>query len=221
MSGADANENAVKMAVPLVTGRHKVLARLIAPDHGATYGAISLTGTNPRAWGQEPGLIPWCGALPRPVPVSQRALSRGRQRRRLCAAQPGSDRGNPDIRGATHGGGDPHGRTATGTNGVIIPPDGYLQGVRGLCDRYGILLICDEVMTGFGRTGAWFGVDDRGVTPDIITMAKGLTSAAAAQRSGGERVCFTTPPTSTAGSTYSAHPLCLARCWRRSRDRGR
>ena len=64
----------------------------------------------------------------------------------------------------------------TGTNGVIIPPDGYLQGVRALCDQYGILLIADEVMSGFGRTGKWFAVDHWGVVPDLMTMAKGLTS---------------------------------------------
>src|SRR5207245_1296228 len=67
--------------------------------------------------------------------------------------------------------------TVTGTNGVLIPPDGYLQGVRELCDRYGILMVCDEIMSGFGRTGAWFAVDHWKVVPDIITMAKGLTSS--------------------------------------------
>ena len=65
----------------------------------------------------------------------------------------------------------------TGTNGILVPPDGYLQGVRALCDKHGILLIADEVMAGFGRTGEWFAVDHWDVVPDIITMAKGLTSA--------------------------------------------
>src|SRR5689334_23337956 len=67
--------------------------------------------------------------------------------------------------------------TVTGTNGVLVPPDGYLQGVRALCDRHGILMICDEVMAGFGRTGRWFAVDHWGVVPDLLTMAKGLTSS--------------------------------------------
>ena len=67
--------------------------------------------------------------------------------------------------------------TVTGTNGIIIPPEGYLQGVRDLCDKHGILLICDEVMSGFGRTGKWFAVDNWEVVPDLMTMAKGLTSA--------------------------------------------
>ena len=65
----------------------------------------------------------------------------------------------------------------TGTNGILIPPEGYLQGVRALCDRYGILMIADEVMAGFGRTGEWFAVDHWNVVPDIMTMAKGLTSS--------------------------------------------
>jgi taurine---2-oxoglutarate transaminase len=67
--------------------------------------------------------------------------------------------------------------TITGTNGIIIPPDGYLQGLRELCTKHGILLICDEIMAGFGRTGKWFGVDHWNVVPDIMTVAKGLTSA--------------------------------------------
>ena len=67
--------------------------------------------------------------------------------------------------------------TVVGTNGILVPPDGYLQGVREICDRYGILMIADEVMAGFGRTGKWFAVDHWNVVPDLITMAKGLTSA--------------------------------------------
>src|SRR5258706_9193124 len=67
--------------------------------------------------------------------------------------------------------------SVTGTNGVIIPPEGYMQGLRALCDRYGLLMIADEVMSGFGRTGKWFAVEHWNIIPDIITMAKGLTSA--------------------------------------------
>ena len=67
--------------------------------------------------------------------------------------------------------------TVSGTNGILIPPDGYLQGVRELCTKHGILMVCDEVMAGFGRTGEWFAVNHWNVVPDIITMAKGLTSA--------------------------------------------
>ena len=103
--------------------------------------------------------------------------------------------------------------TVTGTNGLIVPPDGYLQGLRELCDKHGILLICDEVMCGLGRTGAWFAVDHWGVVPDMITMAKGLTSAylplgavamsPAIAEHFRDRVYY-------GGLTYSAHPMCLA-----------
>jgi taurine--2-oxoglutarate transaminase len=100
-----------------------------------------------------------------------------------------------------------------GTNGVIIPPAGYLEGVRRLCDRHGILLIADEVMTGFGRTGAWFAVDHWGVIPDLMTMAKGLTSGylplgAVAM---SEKVASTfRDRVFQGGLTFNGHPLCLA-----------
>jgi taurine--2-oxoglutarate transaminase len=103
--------------------------------------------------------------------------------------------------------------SVTGTNGVIIPPEGYLPGVRQLCDRYGILLIADEVMSGFGRTGKWFAVQHWDVTPDLITMAKGLTSAyaplgAVAMRQ--EIADFFRERTFQSGLTYNAHPISLA-----------
>ena len=101
----------------------------------------------------------------------------------------------------------------TGTNGVLVPPDGYLEGVRELCTKYGILMICDEVMSGFGRTGEWFAVDHWSVVPDILTMAKGLTSAyvqlgAVGMRRGiadqfKDRVFY-------GGLTYNSHPLACA-----------
>jgi taurine--2-oxoglutarate transaminase len=103
--------------------------------------------------------------------------------------------------------------TVTGTNGILIPPDGYLQGVRALCDKYQILLICDEVMSGFGRTGKWFAVDHWEVVPDLMTMAKGLTSAYAPLGAVAirdeiaeyfeDRVFFS-------GLTYNSHPISLA-----------
>ena len=101
----------------------------------------------------------------------------------------------------------------TGTNGVLVPPDGYLEGVRELCTKYGILMICDEVMSGFGRTGEWFAVDHWSVVPDILTMAMGLTSAyvqlgAVGMRRGiadqfKDRVFYS-------GLTYNSHPLACA-----------
>jgi taurine--2-oxoglutarate transaminase len=101
----------------------------------------------------------------------------------------------------------------TGTNGIIIPPQGYLQGVRSLCDRYGILLICDEVMSGFGRTGKWFAVEHWGVVPDLMTMAKGLTSAYAplgAVAMKPEIANYFNERTYQSGLTYTAHPISLA-----------
>ena len=97
-----------------------------------------------------------------------------------------------------------------GANGVLIPPDGYMQGVREICDKYGILLIADEVMTGFGRTGKWFAVEHWGVVPDMITMAKGLTSsyvplgAVAIRR--GIADAFRDEPF-FGGLTYHSHPV--------------
>jgi taurine--2-oxoglutarate transaminase len=103
--------------------------------------------------------------------------------------------------------------TVTGTNGILVPPDGYLQGVRRLCDKHGILLIADEVMSGFGRTGKWFAVDHWDVIPDIITMAKGLTSAyvplgaVGMRRAIAEHFAQTPFPS---GLTYGNHPLACA-----------
>jgi taurine--2-oxoglutarate transaminase len=103
--------------------------------------------------------------------------------------------------------------SVTGTNGVLIPPDGYMEGVRNICDKHGILMICDEVMAGFGRTGEWFAIDHWKVVPDIITMAKGLTAAyvqlgAVGMRRGiadqfKDKVFY-------GGLTYNSHPLACA-----------
>jgi taurine--2-oxoglutarate transaminase len=166
--GAEANENAIKLA-RWVTGRQKVIARYRS-YHGATAGAISLTG-DPRRWPAEPG-IP--GVVRMFDPYTYR-----------CPA------GHPDPCPVCTGG--PHLEeilqyegadtvaavileTVTGTNGIIVPPDGYLQSIREVCDRHGIVLICDEVMAGFGRTGRWFACEHWDVVPDILTTAKGINS---------------------------------------------
>jgi len=163
--GAEANENAIRIA-RVVTGRHKILVRYRS-YHGGTAGAIALTG-DPRRWASEPGLPgivrapdfhKWGRRDPEPVDVSLRELED------VIRYE-----GPPTIAAILI-------ETVVGTNGILIPPDGYLQGVRALCDKYGILLIADEVMSGFGRTGRWFAVDHWSVVPDLMTMAKGLTSA--------------------------------------------
>src|SRR4029078_2864015 len=101
----------------------------------------------------------------------------------------------------------------SGTNGVLIPPDGYLQGVRELCSRFGILFVADEVMSGFGRTGTWFAVDHWRVVPDLLTMAKGLTSAYVPLGAVGMRqaiTAFFADHIFPMGLTYGSHPLSCA-----------
>ena len=103
--------------------------------------------------------------------------------------------------------------SVTGTNGVLIPPDGYMQGVRKICDKHGILMICDEVMAGFGRTGEWFAINHWNVVPDIITMAKGLTSAYVQLGAVGMRRAVADQfkdKVFYGGLTYNSHPLACA-----------
>ena len=108
----------------------------------------------------------------------------------------------------------------TGTNGILIPPDGYLQGVRELCDRYGIVMIADEIMCGFGRTGEWFAVNHWDVVPDIITMAKGLTSCYVPLGAVGMRphiAEYFEKHVFYGGLTYNTHPLACAAAHRHDR----
>ena len=201
LGGAEANEHAIKIA-RMVTGRQKILARYRS-YHGATGGAISLTG-DPRRWVAEPGIPGVVHVLDpyhdpgQPVDSADRALAYLDEVIRLEGPQ--------TIAAFIL-------EPVTGTNGILIPPDGYLQGVRELCDRYGILLIADEVMTGFGRTGEWFAVDHWGVVPDLITLAKGLTSSYVPLGAVGMRhhiaEHFETSVFQT-GLTYNSHPLACA-----------
>src|SRR6202171_4171898 len=163
--GAEANENAIKLA-RLSTGRHKILARYRS-YHGATAGSITLTG-DPRRWAAEPGipgvvhvLDPYHG-IERGWDSAETSLAMIEETIQL----EGSHTFAAFIL-----------ETVVGTNGILIPPDGYMQGVRKLCDKYGILMIAVEVMAGFGRTGEWVAVDHWKVVPDLISMAKGLTSS--------------------------------------------
>ncbi len=103
--------------------------------------------------------------------------------------------------------------TVTGTNGIIVPPDGYLQSIREACDRHGILLICDEVMAGFGRTGKWFAVDNWDVVPDIMTVAKGINSGYVPLGAMVVRepiADWVRDKMFAGGLTYSGHPLACA-----------
>jgi taurine--2-oxoglutarate transaminase len=199
--GSDANENAIRIA-RVVTGRHKILARYRS-YHGATGGAIALTG-DPRRWPSEPGMAGVVHVLD-----PYHGLARGWDDvpTALAYLEETIQLEGPGTIAAFIL------ETVTGTNGVLVPPDGYLQGVRALCDRYGILMICDEVMAGFGRTGQWFAVNHWGVVPDLLTMAKGLTSSyvplgAVAMRRAVAEVFRERP--FPGGLTYSSHPLACA-----------
>src|SRR4051795_4156664 len=167
--GAEATENAVRMA-RLHTGRHKVLVTYRS-YHGATGGSITLTG-DPRRWPSEPampGVVHFWGPYPYrsafhaadEAQECTRALEHLRDT--IMVEGPGT------VAAVLL-------ETVVGTNGILVPPDGYLAGVRDLCDRHGIVMIADEVMTAFGRCGEWFAVDRWGVTPDLICFAKGVNS---------------------------------------------
>jgi taurine--2-oxoglutarate transaminase len=166
--GAEANENAVKLA-RWYTGRQKVIARYRS-YHGATGGAITLTG-DPRRWPAEPG-IP--GVVRMLDPYTYRCPAGHPDPCPVCSGGPHLEEilqyEGPDTVAAVIM------ETIVGTNGIIVPPDGYLRSIRETCDRHGILLILDEVMAGFGRTGRWFACEHWDVVPDILTLAKGINS---------------------------------------------
>lgn len=211
LGGADANENAIKFA-RAYTKKHKILTRYRS-YHGATYGAIALTGDTRRtAW--EPSTMP--GVVHFLDPYRYRSTFH------LNKPEISEEEFTRDylnhleeiIRYE-----DPVTiaailiETVTGTNGIIIPPEGYLQGVRELCNKYGILLIADEVMSGFGRTGEWFAVNHWKVIPDIMTMAKGLTSGYAplgAVAMKPEIAATFDDKVFEGGLTYNGHPVSLA-----------
>ena len=201
LGGAEAVENAIKIARH-VSGRYKILARYRS-YHGATLGAMSLTG-DPRRWANEPGIVGvirypdthrWGEAEPRPAAEALQGLEdviRYEGAHTIAAIFL---------------------ETIVGTNGILIPPDGYIAGVREICDRYEILMVADEVMAGFGRTGRWFAIDHWDTVPDLMTMAKGLTSSylplgAVAMRhhiaEHFEKNYY------YGGLTYSSHPVSLA-----------
>jgi taurine--2-oxoglutarate transaminase len=163
--GAEANENAIKIA-RWFTGRHKILA-FYRSYHGGTAGSISLTG-DPRRWAAEPGL-PGIVHVLNPYHGIQRGWDDAATA--LAYLEEMIQLEGPNtIAGFIF-------EPVVGTNGILIPPDGYVQGVRNLCDKHGIVMIADEVMAGFGRTGKWFSINHWNVVPDVMTMAKGLTSA--------------------------------------------
>jgi taurine---2-oxoglutarate transaminase len=199
--GAEANENAIRIA-RLYTGRHKIGARYRS-YHGGTAGALTLTG-DPRRWAAEPG-IPGVFRIPdfyhgvqKPLDTAEEVLARTEEIIQL--------EGSQTVAAIIV-------EPVVGTNGILIPPDGYMQGLRALCDKYGILLIADEVMAGFGRTGEWFSVDHWKVEPDLLSMAKGLSSAYVQLGAVGMRRQIADHFAMNVfygGLTYNSHPLACA-----------
>lgn len=204
--GADANENAVRMA-RLVTGKRKVLA-MYRSYHGNTSTAITLTG-DPRRWANEPAdasVVHFFG------PYAYRSAFHAADEAEETARALEHLEQTIILEGASTIGAIIL-ETVVGTNGVLVPPPGYLPGVRALCDKYGIVYIADEVMVGFGRVGEWFAVDAFDVTPDLITFAKGVNSGyvplggvviSDAIAAHFDTVAF------PGGLTYSGHPLACA-----------
>ncbi len=204
--GAEANENAIRIA-RMATGRHKILAAWRS-YHGATHGAIALTG-DPRRWASEPsisGVVHFMGPYTYRSSFHSESEEQERDRALAHLEEVLMYEGPQTVAGIIL-------EVIVGTNGILVPPDGYLQGVRELCDRHGIVMILDEVMTGFGRTGYWFGSEGFGVEPDLISCAKGLTSGYVplgavliSQKIADEfkdKVYY-------GGLTYSGHPLACA-----------
>ena len=205
LGGAEANENAIKIA-RLFTGRHKIISQYIS-YHGATHGAIALTGDN-RRWAAEPAipgvvhaLNPYCFRCP--FGWTRETCHREciRHIEELILYEGPENVAAIILEGVV------------GSNGIIVPPDDYWPRIREICTKYGILLISDEVMSGFGRTGEWFAVNNWQVVPDMITMAKGITSGYVPLGAVhvSERIAKHFDDTMLwCGLTYSAHPLACA-----------
>ena len=204
--GADANENAIKIA-RMYTGRNKVFSRYRS-YHGSTFGAGNLTG-EPRRYPLEPGIPgfvhffdPYIYREPIKFESEKAAADYYVAKLREQVIYEGPDSVAAIVM-----------ETITGSNGVIIPPEGYLQGVRKICDEFGIMMICDEVMAGWGRTGKMFAFENFGVKPDIVSFAKGVTCGYV--QLGGvavskEVAAYFDDHLLSCGLTYSAHPLACA-----------
>jgi taurine--2-oxoglutarate transaminase len=204
--GAEAIENATRMA-RLHTGRHKVMSAYRS-YHGATAGAIALTG-DPRRWSSEPGMP---GVVRYWGPYLYRSAFHAQTEAEECTRALEHLRSTIAVEGPATIAAILL-ETVVGTNGVLVPPDGYLAGVREICDEFGIVMIADEVMAGFGRCGEWLAVNHWGVAPDLIAFAKGVNSGYIPL--GGviisDRVAESFQSTPFPGGlTYSGHPLACA-----------
>ncbi|MGH8828142.1 MAG: aminotransferase class III-fold pyridoxal phosphate-dependent enzyme, partial [Jiangellaceae bacterium] len=201
--GAEAIENAVRMA-RLHTGRHKILSTYRS-YHGATANAIAMTG-DPRRWANETGVsgvVHFWGPYAYRSPFHAADETQESERALEHLEQTLLFEGPHTVAAIVL-------ETVVGTAGVLVPPPGYLAGVRELCDKYGIIYVADEVMSGFGRTGAWFAFDHWDVRPDLITFAKGVNSGYVPL--GGVIIADDIADTFRervypGGLTYSGHPL--------------
>jgi taurine--2-oxoglutarate transaminase len=204
--GAEANEHAIRMA-RLVTGRPKILAAYRS-YHGATNTTLGVSG-DARRWPMDTGMAGVARFFP---PYLYRSAFSATNEEEECQRALAHLEQVIQLEGAGTIAGiiiEP----VLGTNGVIVPPTGYLLGVRQLCNNYDLLLICDEVMAGFGRTGQWFAVQNWDVTPDLLTFAKGVNSGYVPLGGvliGDRVVAHFTDRAYPGGSTYSGHPLACA-----------
>jgi taurine--2-oxoglutarate transaminase len=205
-AGADAVEHAVRMA-RLHTGRYKVLSRYRS-YHGGTDTAVNLTG-DPRRWPNDygnSGVVHFNGPF-----LYRSAFHAENEEQEAQRALEHLERviqmeGPASFAAIIL-------ESVPGTAGIMVPPPGYMTGVREICDRHGIVFIADEVMAGFGRTGKWFAIDNFGAVPDLITFAKGVTSGYVPL--GGVAINDTIAATFAdraypGGLTYSGHPLATA-----------
>ncbi len=205
-AGADANENAVKIA-RMYSGKFKIFSRYRS-YHGSSFGAGNLTG-EPRRYALEPGAPGFIKFFDPYIYREAIDFSSEAQATEYYLAKLREQivyEGADNIAGIVV-------ETITGSNGIIIPPEGYLPGVRALCDEFGILMICDEVMTGWGRTGKMFAFENFDVKPDIVTFAKGVTCGYVPL--GGVIVskkiaAYFDDNVLSCGLTYSGHPLACA-----------
>lgn len=207
LGGTEANEAAVKICHQY-TGRRKVISRYRA-YHGGTATSMTLSAGDPRSFAQVLGgteLVrvpqPYCYRCMFGLTYPACELRCARYVDDVIELEGGSDKVAAMIV-----------EPVTGSNGIIVPPPEYLPELRRICDRWGVLLIADEVMTGFGRTGRWFAVDHWGVVPDVMTLAKGMTSgylpigATVVRTHIGD--CFKERFFSH-GATYAGHALACA-----------
>ena len=205
LGGAEANENAMKIA-RLVTGRDKIITRYRS-YHGATMGSMTASG-DPRRWPVEPGIPgivrafdPYCYRCPFGQKVETCARECVSHIEEIIQMEGPSNVAAVMVEGIT------------GSNGLLVPPDDYYPRLRALCDKYGILLIDDEVMCGFGRTGKWLATQHYGVKPDIVSCAKGLTSGylpLGAVIVSDAIANYFENHMLWGGLTYSGHPVCCA-----------